>query len=411
MKLTTFQVLSCFFIFTNCTSEGDTAEYKACSADYSCGAIQNVRYPFWGGNRPQFCGCQEFLLSCPSRSDEYPNIDIGMPKWPHVLEINTSAQKIVIALHRFLCPDPTCYTEPHPTQKTTFEFSSNYHPKTFACSYLSGTNGSAFYFLKRSGFTVREGMSCMDISTIPVLETLEDLNNGNSTLLGVLRKGFKLGYALNSAACSACQSSGGQCGSSDVHHWSLYATALLDLSHHCVPKGHQQSFCGYPGYQVTCGTNNYMIINHSNDTYAISEISYFNQTLVVINTILLQTTFNCSPAFHNFTLDDLRFQFASNHSVVFFLQNCCTEAQRSLAQYPQFSCGPGSNKSIVIGSEKDDCSGFMVHTNISVKPAINEQGLEMLEGSLEILQMPPKPDLSSPSRSVFYSSSTPQLTT
>lgn len=255
MKLTTFQVLSCFFIFTICTSEGETAEYKACSADYSCGAIQNVRYPFWGGNRPQFCGRPEFLLSCPSRSDEYPNIDIGTPKWQQVLEINTSAQKIVIALHRFLRPDPICYTQTHPTLKTTFEFSSNvrnlslfyscpssfskYHPKTFACSYLSGTNGSAFYFLKRSGFTEREGMSCMYISTIPVLKReLDDLNNGNATLLGVLRKGFELEYALNSAACSACQSSGGQCGSSDG--------SPLEFVCHC-PLGSQPTLCTKSG--------------------------------------------------------------------------------------------------------------------------------------------------------------------
>ena len=115
-------------------------------------------------------------------------------------------------------------------------------------------------------------------------------------------------------------------------------------------EGHQQSFCGYPGYQVTCGTNNYTIINHSNDTYAISEISYFNQTLVVINTIFLQTNFNCSPAFHNFTLDNLRFQFASNDSEVFFLQNCCTEAQRSLTQYTQFSCRPGDEHKQVLAA-------------------------------------------------------------
>lgn len=46
----------------------------------------------------------------------------------------------------------------------------------------------------------------------------------------------------------------------------------------------------------------------------------------------------------------------------------------------------------------------------SNRPSMNKV-IEMLEGSLEALQMPPKPDLSSPSRSVSYTSSTPQVTT
>ena len=216
-------------------SKGETLEYRVCSANLSCGTIQNIGYPFWGGNRPQFCGHHEFQLLCPSSSDEYASIDIGMPEWGKVLNISTSAPKMVIALERFLIPHPVCHDTLKHTMLTLtkpFRLSSNYcnislfyscpssvlknqykSYATYACLYNNGTNGSVFHFLKRSGSNESTVKLCTLKFTVPVLgRNFHELNHGNATLLSVLQKGFE--YELNFTSCSACLNSGGHCGSS-----------------------------------------------------------------------------------------------------------------------------------------------------------------------------------------------------
>ena len=35
-----------------------------CSRPFECGSIKNISFPFWGGNRPVYCGCEGFELEC-----------------------------------------------------------------------------------------------------------------------------------------------------------------------------------------------------------------------------------------------------------------------------------------------------------------------------------------------------------
>lgn len=65
---------------------------------------------FWGGNRPNFCGHPDFLLSCPNISD-YPSIYLGNAKHhskAKVLHISTSSQKMTVAFAHFFYPIPYC---------------------------------------------------------------------------------------------------------------------------------------------------------------------------------------------------------------------------------------------------------------------------------------------------------------
>ncbi|KAF9671369.1 hypothetical protein SADUNF_Sadunf12G0040200 [Salix dunnii] len=44
--------------------ENDNKEYTACKKNFSCGNFSDLSYPFWGGDRPEFCGHKGFKLKC-----------------------------------------------------------------------------------------------------------------------------------------------------------------------------------------------------------------------------------------------------------------------------------------------------------------------------------------------------------
>lgn len=242
MKTTDFYFLHtsfCFFIFLNMqtSQSGSDPAYIACSSMYSCGSIQNISYPFWGGNRPLFCGLMEFLLTCNNTSD-YPTIPISRKGYvrAEVFSIITSTHKISAALYQFADGHPICrapYMYPKLKFSTSFKFSSSvgnitlfygcssfeisqYKPKSFSCAYLNGTKGSGFYFRETSEIIRRKTQLCEVNYTVPVLKKeLDELNNGNGTVLSVLQKGFEMEYIANFTTCSTCESSGGRCGTSD----------------------------------------------------------------------------------------------------------------------------------------------------------------------------------------------------
>jgi hypothetical protein len=51
----------------------DDERYVSCSNSFDCGDIKGVGYPFWGSNRPDYCGYPELKLDC---SDQDPEITI-----------------------------------------------------------------------------------------------------------------------------------------------------------------------------------------------------------------------------------------------------------------------------------------------------------------------------------------------
>ena len=50
----------------------DYERFANCSRPHECGSIQNVSYPFWGCDRPEYCGREGFKLEC--HHNEYPII-------------------------------------------------------------------------------------------------------------------------------------------------------------------------------------------------------------------------------------------------------------------------------------------------------------------------------------------------
>jgi hypothetical protein len=69
--------------------------FSTCNQSYfTCGTDTNVSFPFWGNNRPNFCGKNEFKLTCMNNSQN-TSMQIGSQNF-NVLNINQNASTMKI---------------------------------------------------------------------------------------------------------------------------------------------------------------------------------------------------------------------------------------------------------------------------------------------------------------------------
>ncbi|KAL2937293.1 LEAF RUST 10 DISEASE-RESISTANCE LOCUS RECEPTOR-LIKE PROTEIN KINASE-like 1.1 [Bienertia sinuspersici] len=235
---------SCFFLLhfsliiflaavsvSNCD---DNPNYTACSILYSCGQLQNVGYPFWGDNRPKFCGIPDLKLSCKGKNRT--NHPLYLPQNGYsplnVLHINTSSHTIVVNqdwlynkchvkmpwesmnLTSSLQLDIPGYRQIQLLYGCT-KCGSKYN---YTCSNFDGTpNNTAHYFVPQSDISsISKSCSCKSNASFKVdKRVLDELNNNaNVSLLSVLTKWpILMRYTAYYSACSKCEQSGGRCGS------------------------------------------------------------------------------------------------------------------------------------------------------------------------------------------------------
>ncbi|XP_021772675.1 LEAF RUST 10 DISEASE-RESISTANCE LOCUS RECEPTOR-LIKE PROTEIN KINASE-like 2.5 [Chenopodium quinoa] len=234
-----FPFITCIFLLLAVVplSNSQSPLYAACSLSYSCGRILNVGYPFWGDNRPSFCGVPEFKLSC-NNDSSFPTMKISSSIL-QVLDINTSLHTITISssnLYNKCYLQDTSSSAILPTLKLSQNIDyrnislfygcnsscdSRNDSKTFSCSNDDGVNGTAYYFDNASGISSFNNSSCscnysatfyVDNKAVYELSRSTD-----ASLRSVLNKWsiVKWNYMANVAACSKCEESGGRCGSSE----------------------------------------------------------------------------------------------------------------------------------------------------------------------------------------------------
>ncbi|KAH9605250.1 hypothetical protein KSS87_002438, partial [Heliosperma pusillum] len=246
------------------------AYYTICKNTlFSCGNVPNVGYPFWGGDRPQFCGHQDFGLTCQNGPTVGPFIyRMGTTSGKEsvsarVVSINTSSHTMS------LVQNPFCYNvtpiscqslvrnETITKLSQPFKFSrlvanislllscgasvANYssHLKFMTCDGANTAMDSAYYVDKQEDVGNISKL-CSTTRVFPVLKSeLDDLNKGNVSLTSVLNKGFEVEYTLDFDVCSVCQNSGGVCGSSNDNEmrFSCYCSDETRTSLVCRKKG------------------------------------------------------------------------------------------------------------------------------------------------------------------------------
>ncbi|XP_016652035.1 PREDICTED: LEAF RUST 10 DISEASE-RESISTANCE LOCUS RECEPTOR-LIKE PROTEIN KINASE-like 1.2 isoform X2 [Prunus mume] len=125
-----------------------------------------------------------------------------------------------------------------------------------------------------------------------------------------------------------------------------------DISYPFYIQGKQASFCGYPGFQLSChgdGEDAYPLLQLSGNNYTIHNIDYQNKSLLVSNSLLsgyLSST-ACNDnisSLHNITFPNDQYKLASNQADFFLLYNCNSSVVESFPKYKVGCFDQGTNK-------------------------------------------------------------------
>ncbi|XP_062110079.1 LEAF RUST 10 DISEASE-RESISTANCE LOCUS RECEPTOR-LIKE PROTEIN KINASE-like 2.4 [Humulus lupulus] len=88
-------------------------------------------------------------------------------------------------------------------------------------------------------------------------------------------------------------------------------------------QGQQESYCGYPRFNLSCDPNGRSILNLSGQNYVVRQIFYHNRSVIVSNAALLDPEENgCITSVPNLTLSSSDFKIAEGQSSVVLLYNC-----------------------------------------------------------------------------------------
>ncbi|WCJ25335.1 hypothetical protein M5689_007227 [Euphorbia peplus] len=200
----------------------DDYRYSNCSQTFQCGSITDINYPFWGENRPDYCGRPGFHLSC---KDNNTLIKFNSNTF-RVLEINPENQALRVAREDYfndICPDHF--------HNTSIDFTSfNYAPRLRNLTLIYGCNtvssGTYLELLRQPDCFINStniNVYCvpMDVMVnrcnssviIPVMETNAVIvENNDMKVIDAFKEGFELEWKIGNDQCKRCTDSGGICG-------------------------------------------------------------------------------------------------------------------------------------------------------------------------------------------------------
>ncbi|KAL6324596.1 hypothetical protein AAG906_013408 [Vitis piasezkii] len=209
----------------------ENEQYLNCSTPVQC-ANMEISYPFWGGNRPGYCGHPGFELSCDGDAPEFTMVEVSY----RVRDINNASQTLTVARADFwndYCPQKYINTT---LNVTLFSYSTRYPRLTLYYGCPPSIQGLPHAFICSSGTTNITGylatndttlVTCNNSVTVPVsqsaVDAIENSNGSSSLLTAALNNGFGLVWAANNSLCQRCVASGGQCGyKSSTNEFTCY---------------------------------------------------------------------------------------------------------------------------------------------------------------------------------------------
>lgn len=212
-----FFLLVLFFISINTpTSLGsDDERFTNCSNTFSCGNISNLKYPFWGGKRAEYCGLPDFQLQCEANNN-IPNIIIETLTY-QILDFHLTSQSLTVVredyLHTF-CPieyknntfNPNTFKYVDDLMNITLLYNCTIDNNLLQyvgqnCTRDDGQSINVYY-VPTSVYT----SYCQSSVIMPVFQSLV------GQIPSAIDDGFGLQWMVDNDECTTCTKSGGECG-------------------------------------------------------------------------------------------------------------------------------------------------------------------------------------------------------
>ncbi|KAL7190730.1 hypothetical protein ACSBR2_022915 [Camellia fascicularis] len=205
----------------------DSNEYANCTQRFQCANFPNIDYPFWGGNRPDYCGHPNFRLDC---QDDAPRITIQSAY--RVLAIDTTTRTLTVVREEFwnnTCPthfqnttlDTAHFTYLSDSQNLTLYYgcqrilaNQTAIPGQLNCS-TDGTNNTVSFATTSVISSTNINIStCQRNVIVPVNQTEAVAFASNAiNVRQVIGSGVGLKWDADNSLCDLCVESGGTCGS------------------------------------------------------------------------------------------------------------------------------------------------------------------------------------------------------
>jgi hypothetical protein len=206
----------------------DNRQYTNCNTGFTCeDNISNLKYPFSGKNRPEYCGDvgdPNTKLTC---DGSVPIITINNIKY-RIHDWNNITQKLTLSRDDYSSGDACDVNDD--SKNSTFEntqfqqFSGVYNVSLlYGCNLATGNPPNLFryqcsgskYVVYAVGYPIMYSGLCTPsvILTIPILGTqVGQLVSGSGNVGNVLKDGFDLKWTGKYDQCQECIGTGGVCG-------------------------------------------------------------------------------------------------------------------------------------------------------------------------------------------------------
>ncbi|XP_062020878.1 LEAF RUST 10 DISEASE-RESISTANCE LOCUS RECEPTOR-LIKE PROTEIN KINASE-like 2.7 [Rosa rugosa] len=209
----------------------DTVEYGNCSQPITCGSVKsNISYPFWGANRPEYCGKSGFEVTCEAN---VPMITMRNIKF-RILDMSnssttTTTPTVKVARQDYwetICPltyvptnlDTSLFDYSSGLLSVSFWYGCNSNVTVTGNSYRCNSSVTASYLTqtRASGILVDPVTTgaCQYKVLVPVFESASVALDNNATDIEIaIDGGFELDVLnADTELCNECLKSGGVCG-------------------------------------------------------------------------------------------------------------------------------------------------------------------------------------------------------
>ncbi|KAG5229887.1 serine/threonine-protein kinase [Salix suchowensis] len=231
---TVFFFVLIILVSTSCGADSDNKDYTDCNKPFSCGLLQQLSYPFWGGDRPEVCGHEGFELKC--ADGQHPILASDALEF-RLSSLNQSSRLMTLRLEKsqqYICPAQIQANSSSGSRGSHifgYDLSLQNLNLLYNCttstsevlsknriSFCNGYNGSSFYG-NDDIFGLLDVDQCSMRIMIPIAKSFDRLVGDRQDLEEVLGDGFNVSYEYDQgpSICEGCMASKGICGTNITH--------------------------------------------------------------------------------------------------------------------------------------------------------------------------------------------------